>query len=93
VICSKVEPVVITSSTIIISERKFTNSGVSLLIGEESGVKEFTDCAIAFIKIPFWDQDQAYVGVIGSKRMDYTVVIPALNEVRDALQTSMSGWR
>ncbi len=72
---------------------KFTNSGVSLLIGEESGVKEFTDCAIAFIKIPFWDQDQAYVGVIGSKRMDYSVVIPALSEVRGALQTSMSGWR
>lgn len=72
---------------------KFTNSGVSLLIGGESGVKEFTDCAIAFIRIPFWDQNHSYVGVIGSKRMDYSIVIPALNEVRNALQTSMSGWR
>lgn len=72
---------------------KFTNSGVSLLIGGESGVKEFTDCAIAFIRIPFWDQNHSYVGVIGSKRMDYSIVIPALNEVRNALQASMSGWR
>jgi len=25
--------------------------------------------------------------------MDYSVVIPALNEVRNALSASMSGWR
>jgi len=72
---------------------KYTSSGVSLLIGEESGVEQLTDCAIAFIKIPFWDQNQAYVGVIGSKRMDYSIVIPALTEVKNALNASMSGWR
>jgi len=72
---------------------KFTSSGVSLLIGGEAGVKELSDCAIAFIKIPFWDQNQAYVGIIGSKRMDYSIVIPALTEVKNALNASMSGWR
>ena len=73
--------------------KKYSNSGASLLIGGEAGVKELTDCAIAFTKIPFWDENQAYVGVLGSKRMDYSVVIPALNEVKNALKTSMSGWR
>ena len=73
--------------------KKYSSSGVSLLIGGESGIKELTDCAIAFTKIPFWDEEQAYVGVLGSKRMDYSVVIPALNEVRNALSASMSGWR
>ena len=73
--------------------KKYSNSGASLLIGGEAGVKELTDCAIAFTKIPFWDENQAYVGVLGSKRMDYSVVIPALNEVRNALSASMSGWR
>ena len=73
--------------------KKYSSSGVSLLIGGESGIKELTDCAIAFTKIPFWDENQAYVGVLGSKRMDYSVVIPALNEVRNALSASMSGWR
>ena len=73
--------------------KKYSNSGASLLIGGEAGVKELTDCAIAFTKIPFWDENQAYVGILGSKRMDYSVVIPALNEVRNALSASMSGWR
>ena len=73
--------------------KKYSNSGASLLIGGEAGVKELTDCAIAFTKIPFWDENQAYVGVLGSNRMDYSVVIPALNEVRNALSASMSGWR
>ena len=73
--------------------KKYSNSGASLLIGGEAGVKELTDCAIAFTKIPFWDEEQAYVGVLGSKRMDYSVVIPALNEVKNALNASMSGWR
>ena len=73
--------------------KKYSNSGASLLIGGESGIKELTDCAIAFTKIPFWDEEQAYVGVLGSKRMDYSVVIPALNEVKNALNASMSGWR
>ncbi|MGI6484057.1 MAG: hypothetical protein ACOX0R_00325 [Candidatus Dojkabacteria bacterium] len=73
--------------------KKYSSSGVSLLIGGESGIKELTDCAIAFTKIPFWDENQAYVGILGSKRMDYSIVIPALNEVRNALSASMSGWR
>jgi len=72
---------------------KYSSSGVSLLIGGEAGIKELTDCAIAFTNIPFWNENKAYVGVLGSKRMDYSVVIPALNEVKNALKTSMSGWR
>ena len=72
---------------------KYSSSGVSLLIGEESGIGNLTDCAIAFTKIPFWGKEKSYVGIIGSKRMDYGKVLPALNEVRNALESSMSGWR
>lgn len=72
---------------------KFSSSGVSLLIGGEVGIKDLSDCALAYIQIPFWDQNQAYVGVIGSKRMDYSIVIPALTEVKEALKASLSGWR
>lgn len=72
---------------------KYSSSGVSLLIGKESGINNMSECAIAFTKIPFWEKNQAYVGVLGSKRMDYSSVIPALNEVRTALQTSTAGWR
>ena len=73
--------------------QKYSSSGVSLLIGEESGVGTLQDCAMAFTKIPFWNKSNSYVGVIGSKRMDYSEVIPALREVKNSLENAMSGWR
>jgi transcriptional regulator of heat shock response len=72
---------------------KYAGSGVSLLIGGESGVGTLQDCAMAFTKIPFWGREIGYVGVLGSKRMDYSKVIPALKEVKTSLESSMSGWR
>lgn len=72
---------------------KYSGSGVSLLIGGESGVGTLQDCAMAFTKIPFWGREVGYVGVLGSKRMDYSKVIPALKEVKSSLESSMSGWR
>jgi transcriptional regulator of heat shock response len=72
---------------------KYSSSGVSLLIGQESGIDNLANCAIAFTKVPFWGKEKSYVGVIGSKRMDYAKVLPALNEVKNALESSTSGWR
>lgn len=72
---------------------KYSGSGVSLLIGEETGVGTLQDCSMAFTKIPFWGKDNCYVGIIGPRRMDYTKVIPALREIKSSLETSMSGWR
>ena len=72
--------------------QKYGGSKVSLLIGEETGVEDLQDCSIAFIETPFWETDESYVGVLGSKRMDYKKVVNALEEVRDSLQSSMHGW-
>lgn len=72
---------------------KYSGSGVSLLIGEESGIDNLANCAIAFCKIPFWNKENAYVGIIGSKRMDYSKVLPVLNEVKSSMENSMTGWR
>jgi transcriptional regulator of heat shock response len=71
---------------------KYSGSGVSLLIGKESGISNMSECALAFVRIPFWDKEKSYVGVIGSKRMDYSKIIPILEEVKDSLEKSMSGW-
>jgi len=73
--------------------QKYAGSGVSLLIGGESGVGTLQNCAMAFTKIPFWGKNESYVGVIGSKRMDYSKVIPALREIKNSLENAMSGWR
>ena len=72
---------------------KYSASGVTLIIGNELGIKDLSEVAIAFTKVPFWDKNEAYVGVIGTKRMDYSVVVPALGEVKKALESSISGWR
>ena len=72
---------------------KYAGSGVSLLIGDECGVKDLEESAMAFVKIPFWNKSKAYVGVLGSKRMEYSKVVPILREVKTALENSMSGWR
>ena len=48
---------------------------------------------MAFTQIPFWDINEGHVGVLGSKRMDYSKVIPALKEIKSALESSLSGWR
>lgn len=73
--------------------QKYAGSGVSLLIGGESGVGTLQNCAMAFTKIPFWGKNESYVGIIGSKRMDYSKVIPALREIKNSLENAMSGWR
>lgn len=72
---------------------KYASSEVSLLIGGETGVEGLGNCALAFTRIPFWEKQNAFVGVIGSKRMEYGKVIQSLKEVKNALENSLSGWR
>lgn len=72
--------------------QRYGGSKVSLLIGEESGIKNLEECSMAFIRTPFWETKESFVGVLGSKRMDYMKVVIALREIREGLQSSMQGW-
>lgn len=72
--------------------KKYGGSKVSILIGEESGIENLENCSLAFLQTPFWGTEESYVGVLGSKRMDYSKVVTALQESRTALQASMHGW-
>lgn len=71
---------------------RYGGNGVSLLIGEESGVKDLEGCSLIFTSLPFWDTNEAYVGILGSKRMDYARCVPALREVQNAMRNAMRGW-
>jgi transcriptional regulator of heat shock response len=71
---------------------KYGGNGVSLLIGEESGIKDLEECSLIFTSLPFWDSSDAYVGIIGSKRMDYARCVPARREVQSAMRNAMRGW-
>ena len=71
---------------------KYSSSGVSLIIGEESGIKNLDECALVFTNLPFWDSNDAHIGLIGSKRMDYARSVPALREVQNSMRNAMRGW-
>lgn len=71
---------------------RYSGSGVSLLIGEESGIKDLDGCSMIFTTLPFWDTNDAHVGILGSKRMDYARCVPALKEVQNAMRNAMRGW-
>jgi transcriptional regulator of heat shock response len=72
--------------------KKYSGSGVSLLIGEESGIKNLEGCSLVFTSLPFWDTNDAHIGILGSKRMDYARCVPALREVQSAMRNAMKGW-
>jgi transcriptional regulator of heat shock response len=71
---------------------KYSGSGVSLIIGEESGIKDLEECSILFTRFPFWDTSDAHIGLIGSKRIDYAKAVPALREVQNSMRNAMKGW-
>jgi len=71
---------------------RYSGSGISLLIGEESGIKDLDGCSMIFTTLPFWDTNDAHVGILGSKRMDYARCVPALREVQNAMRNAMKGW-
>ena len=72
--------------------KKYSGSGVSLVIGEESGIKGLGECAMVFTSLPFWDTNNAHIGILGSKRMDYASSVPALREVQNSMRNAMRGW-
>ena len=71
---------------------KYDGDEVTVLIGNELGVKDLEECTLAFTKIDFWDNRTGHIGVVGSRRMDYKNVIPVLNAVRDSVSMSLKGW-
>lgn len=72
---------------------KYDGEEVTVLIGEELGIEDLLDFTLAFTKINYWDNRVGHIGVVGSRRMDYRVVIPVLNVVRDSVNESLKGWR
>lgn len=71
---------------------KYSGNGVSILIGEESGIADLEGCSLIFTSLPFWNSEESYVGILGSKRMDYAKCVPALREVQSTMRNVMRGW-
>jgi len=72
---------------------RYQSEEIGMLIGEETGLDDLSDCAIVFGRMPFWDREVIYYGVIGSKRLDYARSLSTMRLVRNAVEQSLRGWR
>ncbi len=72
---------------------KYDGDEVTALIGDELGIEDLSDYALAFTKMNFWDDRIGHLGIIGSRRMDYRTVIPVLDSVRNSVHESLKGWQ
>lgn len=71
---------------------KYENVDVSVLIGAETGIEDFGSLSLAFTKLPFWKDRNGYMGVVGSRRLDYSKVIPLMNTIKNSVESSLRGW-
>jgi heat-inducible transcriptional repressor len=59
---------------------------INVLIGEETGLENFSDCAIVFSEIRLNGNKKGYIAVIGPNRMKYRNVIPAVKYITDTVR-------
>ncbi|MBD3329533.1 hypothetical protein GF357_03500 [Candidatus Dojkabacteria bacterium] len=71
---------------------KYLADDVCLIIGEEAGVDDFENCSVAFSIMPFWDDEEVYFGIIGSRRLDYSKIFSAMRNVKEIVTESLKGW-
>lgn len=66
---------------------------VCVLIGNEDiGQEGFVNSAIVYGKINLHGGQQAYMGIIGSSRMNYSMVIPRVSWMLDTVNTMTEAW-
>lgn len=59
-------------------------SGLHVYIGEENRVEELSDTSVVYCTIPVGDGQNAVLGILGPKRMDYRKVMSALHQLSDS---------
>jgi len=67
-------------------------STVKVLIGEETGIDQFYDSAVAFAAIKLHGEAEGYISVVGPNRMNYARVIPAIKYIVQSIQDVVQGW-
>lgn len=72
---------------------KYDHDEVTVLIGGELGIRDLEDYTVAFTKFDFWDDRSGHIGIVGSRRMKYSNVVPVLNTVRKSVHDALKGWQ
>ena len=60
---------------------------LKVYIGDESPVEELSDTSVVFCSLPVGNGQNAVLGILGPKRMDYKKVISALHGLADTIDT------
>ncbi|MEI7603774.1 MAG: hypothetical protein WCJ19_02025 [bacterium] len=65
---------------------------VKVLIGEETSFQSLADTAIIYTKVNIQNSEPVIIATIGSKRVNYSEVIPVIKMVSQAIDQKNSGW-
>jgi len=71
---------------------RYSGEEISILIGNETGVDDLENCAMAFCEANLWGDKVCY-GVIGSRRMDFPHVLLVMKKLKESIDESLRGWR
>lgn len=71
----------------------YENEDVAILIGEESEYGELDGYTMIFTTLKIFEDKKAYVAVVGSNRMEYEVVIPAVKYIGETITHLIRGWK
>ena len=61
------------------------NKSLKVYIGDENRAEELSDTSVVYCNLPIGNGQNAVLGIIGPKRMDYKKVISALHQLADTL--------
>ena len=62
-----------------------TDKSFKVYIGEENQMEELSDTSTVFCSLPVGNGQNAVIGILGPKRMDYKKVISALHQLADTI--------
>jgi transcriptional regulator of heat shock response len=72
---------------------KYDGEEVSVLVGSETGIEDMDECSLIFTRFNFLKGQSGHLGVIGSRRLNYSKILPLITTVRDSVETYLRGWR
>jgi heat-inducible transcriptional repressor len=68
------------------------NGEARVIFGEDLELEIFKRMVIVYSPIMLYESKRVFVGVIGSKRMDYNKIIPLINLIAKTVSQSIAGW-
>ena len=65
------------------------SKALKVYIGDENKASELSDTSVVYCNLPIGDGQNAVIGIIGPKRMDYKKVMSALHKLADTLDVKL----